>query len=368
MAEASPAAPEAKRGPASFRSCRSVPDRQEAAPPGQRRHRPIVRVGNEPVLDNAPFPLIASRVGLAEIRAELERVLARDDAIRRSPTSPPTTAESPRRASGSPSPVGATATGRRTNSGAVRDGGLAERVPGLSSACFSILAPGAHIPRHRGVTKAISPPISAHRSKDARLRMQVADRMRSWGRKARSSSSTTPIITKCGTIPTSQRVICSSTSAARPASSAHGRLDLPRRHPPSRFVRTLATASATGRGDAAVERERGADRGGGNPFKNRDLSLFCVRPPASLGGPAGAFGRPCLKAPSRSPPCRGGVSIRAPLSAGPGPPEARHRRRRTTIRATAARRGGGERDRGLVVVRLDLLETHEMPALDEIEP
>jgi len=32
---------------------------------------------------------------------------------------------------------------------------LMERVPGLNSAFFSILKPGAHIARHRGVTKAI---------------------------------------------------------------------------------------------------------------------------------------------------------------------------------------------------------------------
>ena len=30
-----------------------------------------------------------------------------------------------------------------------------ERLPGLNSAFFSILEPGAHIPRHRGVTKSI---------------------------------------------------------------------------------------------------------------------------------------------------------------------------------------------------------------------
>ncbi|MGE3397547.1 MAG: aspartyl/asparaginyl beta-hydroxylase domain-containing protein [Sphingomonas sp.] len=58
-----------------------------------------------------------------------------------------------------------------------------ENIPGLNSAFFSILAPGAHIPRHRGVTKAI---LTAHlglvvpRARD-RCRMQVADRMLIWG-------------------------------------------------------------------------------------------------------------------------------------------------------------------------------------------
>ena len=55
-------------------------------------------------------------------------------------------------------------------------------IPGLNSAFFSILAPGAHIPRHRGVTKAI---LTAHlglvvpRQGD-RCRMQVADRTLHW--------------------------------------------------------------------------------------------------------------------------------------------------------------------------------------------
>lgn len=57
-------------------------------------------------------------------------------------------------------------------------------IPGLNSAFFSILAPGAHIPRHRGVTKAI---LTAHlglvvpREREL-CRMQVADRMLHWRR------------------------------------------------------------------------------------------------------------------------------------------------------------------------------------------
>jgi len=55
-------------------------------------------------------------------------------------------------------------------------------IPGLNSAFFSILAPGAHIPRHRGVTKAI---LTAHLGlvvprRKTRCRMQVADRVLHW--------------------------------------------------------------------------------------------------------------------------------------------------------------------------------------------
>ena len=56
------------------------------------------------------------------------------------------------------------------------------KVPGLNSAFFSILTPGAHIPRHRGVTKAI---LTAHLGlivpkKREDCRMQVADEMLTW--------------------------------------------------------------------------------------------------------------------------------------------------------------------------------------------
>ena len=58
---------------------------------------------------------------------------------------------------------------------------LVERIPGLNSAFFSILAPGAHIPDHRGVTKGL---ITCHlglivpRAGD--VRMRVADRVVRW--------------------------------------------------------------------------------------------------------------------------------------------------------------------------------------------
>jgi beta-hydroxylase len=55
-------------------------------------------------------------------------------------------------------------------------------IPGLNSAFFSILAPGAHIPRHRGVTKAI---LTAHLglvvpARREACRMQVADELLVW--------------------------------------------------------------------------------------------------------------------------------------------------------------------------------------------
>jgi beta-hydroxylase len=58
---------------------------------------------------------------------------------------------------------------------------LVERVPGLNSAFFSILAPGTHIPDHRGVTKAL---ITCHLGlivpKDGDVRMRIDDRIVRW--------------------------------------------------------------------------------------------------------------------------------------------------------------------------------------------
>lgn len=57
-----------------------------------------------------------------------------------------------------------------------------ERVPGLVSAMYSIIAPGTHIARHRGVSKAIMTihvPLIVPRDRD-RCRMQVHDQMIHW--------------------------------------------------------------------------------------------------------------------------------------------------------------------------------------------
>lgn len=58
---------------------------------------------------------------------------------------------------------------------------LVERIPGLNSAFFSILAPGTHIPAHRGVTKGL---ITCHLGlivpRDGDVRMRVHDRVVRW--------------------------------------------------------------------------------------------------------------------------------------------------------------------------------------------
>ena len=55
------------------------------------------------------------------------------------------------------------------------------RIPGLNSAFFSILAPGTHIPEHRGVTKGL---ITCHLGlivpRDGDVRMRVHDRIVRW--------------------------------------------------------------------------------------------------------------------------------------------------------------------------------------------
>jgi aspartyl/asparaginyl beta-hydroxylase (cupin superfamily) len=62
-----------------------------------------------------------------------------------------------------------------------RTAALVERIPGLNSAFFSILAPGTHIPEHRGVTKGL---ITCHLGlivpRDGDVRMRVHDRIVRW--------------------------------------------------------------------------------------------------------------------------------------------------------------------------------------------
>jgi beta-hydroxylase len=58
---------------------------------------------------------------------------------------------------------------------------IIKAIPGLNSAFFSILAPGTHIPAHRGVTKGL---ITCHLGlivpKDGDVRMRVDDRIVRW--------------------------------------------------------------------------------------------------------------------------------------------------------------------------------------------
>lgn len=62
-----------------------------------------------------------------------------------------------------------------------RTDALVEQIPGLNSAFFSILAPGTHIPEHRGVTKGL---ITCHLGllvpRDGDVRMRVHDRIVRW--------------------------------------------------------------------------------------------------------------------------------------------------------------------------------------------
>ncbi|GAA0302779.1 hypothetical protein GCM10009087_10690 [Sphingomonas oligophenolica] len=58
---------------------------------------------------------------------------------------------------------------------------IVEQIPGLNSAFFSILAPGTHIPAHRGVTKGL---VTCHLGlivpRDGDVRMRVSDRVVRW--------------------------------------------------------------------------------------------------------------------------------------------------------------------------------------------
>jgi aspartyl/asparaginyl beta-hydroxylase (cupin superfamily) len=142
------------------------------------------KVPDAPVLEPSLFPWIARlEARWPDIRAEVDRLLAREDGI------PPLADISPdhRRIA----PPGKWKSfflfgyGYSLEENARRCPNTAAAiaaVPGLNSAFFSILAPGAHIPRHRGVTKAL---LTAHlglivpkRRQDCR--MQVADEIVTW--------------------------------------------------------------------------------------------------------------------------------------------------------------------------------------------
>ena len=141
-------------------------------------------VGDTPVYDPKLFPWVAGlEARWPEIREEVARLLAHEAGI------PPLADISPdhRRIA----PPGEWKSffligyGYRLEENCRRCPKTAAAVagiPGLNSAFFSILAPGAHIPRHRGVTKAI---LTAHlglivpRRREA-CRMQVADETLVW--------------------------------------------------------------------------------------------------------------------------------------------------------------------------------------------
>ena len=142
------------------------------------------RVGDTPVYDSKLFPWIAElEARRGDIRNEVEALLAREAGI------PPLAEISPdhRRIA----PPGKWRSFFLWGYGYRIEGNIARcpktaaavaRIPGLNSAFFSILAPGAHIPRHRGVTKAL---LTAHlglvvpRPRES-CRMQVDEKMLHW--------------------------------------------------------------------------------------------------------------------------------------------------------------------------------------------
>jgi beta-hydroxylase len=179
-------------------SAAAVPEAERKVPPlpplfriGKKlRHRigrVIARsskVGDSPVYDAALFPWIERlEAHWPEIRAAVEALLAREEGI------PPLADISPdhRRIA----PPGKWRSFFLWGYGYRNEGNCARcpktaaavaAIPGLNSAFFSILAPGAHIPRHRGVTKAI---LTAHLGlivpkRREGCRMQVDDRMLHW--------------------------------------------------------------------------------------------------------------------------------------------------------------------------------------------
>jgi beta-hydroxylase len=142
------------------------------------------KVGNQPVLDPVSFPWIAElEPHWGEIRGELDALLAHEAGI------PPLADISPDHRRIAPPEkwksfflygygysVDENVRRCPKTAAAVRD------IPGLNSAFFSILAPGAHIPRHRGVTKAI---LTAHLGlivpeRREACRMQVDEQMLLW--------------------------------------------------------------------------------------------------------------------------------------------------------------------------------------------
>jgi ornithine lipid ester-linked acyl 2-hydroxylase len=141
------------------------------------------KVSNDPVLDPALFPWIEGlRAHWREIRAEADRVLRHRDAV------PPLDAISPdhaRIADGGWQSFFLHGYGYRIAQNCARapaTSTLAAAIPGLNSALFSILAPGCHIPRHKGVTKGI---LTCHLALTvpedvARCRMRVGNETVSW--------------------------------------------------------------------------------------------------------------------------------------------------------------------------------------------
>uniref|UniRef100_B0T930 Aspartyl/Asparaginyl beta-hydroxylase n=1 Tax=Caulobacter sp. (strain K31) TaxID=366602 RepID=B0T930_CAUSK len=142
-------------------------------------------VPNDPVLDPALFDWTATLTSAwPVIRAEAEGVLRHRDAV------PPLHAISPDQAriagDGQWKSFFLYGFGYRAEGNcqrAPRTAAALQAVPGLNAAFFSILAPGARIPRHKGVSKGL---LTFHLGlivPDAaeQCRMQVEDRTVHWG-------------------------------------------------------------------------------------------------------------------------------------------------------------------------------------------
>jgi beta-hydroxylase len=142
------------------------------------------RVGNAPVLQPAQFAWIAElERHWPDIRAELDALLAHQDGI------PPLAEISPDHRRIAPPGkwksfflYGYGYAQQQNIRRCPKTAAAVAKIPGLNSAFFSILAPGAHIPRHRGVTKAI---LTAHLGlvvpeRREACRMQVDDRILLW--------------------------------------------------------------------------------------------------------------------------------------------------------------------------------------------
>src|SRR3954469_15561517 len=142
------------------------------------------KVGNDPVLDPGLFPWIRDlEAHWPQIREEVDRLLTRQEGI------PPLADISPDHRRIAPPDqwksfflYGYGYSQEENLRRCPKTGEAVAKIPGLNSAFFSILTPGAHIPRHRGVTKAI---LTAHVGASVpRLRracrMQVDDRMLHW--------------------------------------------------------------------------------------------------------------------------------------------------------------------------------------------
>ena len=93
---------------------------------------------------------------------------------------------------------------------------LMERIPGMTTAMFSILSPRKHILDHRGPYKGV---LRYHLGlivpEDRRPAASASARTSATGRRAGAWSSTTPSTTRCGTTPTRPASCCSSTSCGR---------------------------------------------------------------------------------------------------------------------------------------------------------